>query len=425
MKVELESTGDLEKKLSITVPVERVDEALAQAYRKLGKKADLPGYRRGKAPRKLLKKHFGEQVSTEVAAVLAGEALGQALADNDLTPGARPEVYPEDLSPGQPFVFTVVVVLCPSPDMSDYEGIPIERAPDETTDEEVAEHIESMRNQSGMLETVVDDRAVADGDIVEILLTLRELEQGELVRGIRVHLPDDDAHPFLVDSIRGMKRGDVTTAAVVLPGDYGEEDWAGVECHAEIQLNTIHRVCPPELDDAFAAQMGHETVDELRQDLKSQLTEMKAERARDHESRAIVEALLERNPFELPPQLVADRAQVIVDNIAAHMADGMSQNTKPTVADLDDDKRVDVVREAEFSARREIALKAIARQEGILVEEGEVDAYIDSLARKSGQPLEVLHTVLRQGNAVASLEAKVLEDKVIDWLRERAKITEN
>ena len=424
MEVELETTGDLERKLLVTVPAERVDEALAQAYRKLQKKADLPGYRKGKAPRKVLKKHYGEQVAAEVMAQLAGEALAQALTDHDIKPSARPEVYPEDVEPGKPFVFKVVVVLRPAPEITDYEGISVPRSTTETTAEEVDEHLESMRNQSGMLETVADDRPVEDGDIVEIQLTLRELERGELVRGIRVNIPDDEVHPFLVETIRGMKRGQVSRTSVILPGDYGEEDWAGSECHAEIMVAVIHRVVPPELDDAFAKQMGHDTLDELRQELQTQLTEMKTEGARAHEARAIVQTIVEGNPYEVPPQMVAERAQTIVDNIAAHLADGMSQTTNPTLDDLDDDKRVDVVREAEFSVRRELALEAIARQEGIAVEEGEIDAYIDSLARKSGQPLEVLHTVLRQGNAEATLEAKVLEDKVLDWLRERAKIVD-
>ena len=422
MQVELETTGDLERKLLVTVPAERVDEALARAYRKLGAKADIPGYRRGKAPRKVLKKHYGERVAGEVAAELAGEALGQALVDHELVPAARPEVYPEDVEPGKPFVFKAVIVLRPTPDVADYEAIPIQRAPLETTPEEVEEHIESMRNQSGMLETVADERPVEDGDIAEIQLTLRDLERGELTRGIRVNVPDDEVSPFLVDTVRGMKRGEVARTNVTLPGDYAEEDWAGLECHAEITMMVIHKVVQPALDDAFAQQMGAETVNGLREELQKQLTEMKTEQARDHEARAIIKTIVERNSFEVPSQMVAERAQMIVDNIAAHLADGMSQNTNPTLDDLDDDKRVDVVREAEFSVRRELALEAIARHEGITVEEKEVDAYIDSLAHKSGQPIEVLHTILRQGNAKATLEAKVLEDKVIDWLLERAEI---
>jgi FKBP-type peptidyl-prolyl cis-trans isomerase (trigger factor) len=137
--------------------------------------------------------------------------------------------------------------------------------------------------------------------------------------------------------------------------------------------------------------------------------------------RSLIEALIERNSFDVPRSMVAGRAQTLVETISAQLVDGMSRAMFLTVDDLDEEKQEQVLEEAEFSVRREVILEAIGRQEAIRLEEGECDAGVERMAAQAGQPPEALRSALTQGG-IAQLEDKLLEDKIIAWLIERAEI---
>jgi trigger factor len=422
MEVELEDAGPLEKKLSITVPAEEVEGRFAVAYRELQRGVEVPGFRKGKVPRKLLEKRFGERVAAEVAPELAAKALEDAVAQHELDTVGAPQLDLGEAQPGQPFRFSATVALRPHPAVSDYCGVRVVRETPTLSDEELEGHLDSMRQQSGVLETVEEDRPVADGDVVDVTLTFQDQEYGDLVRDHQlVRLPDDPTHPFVLDLVRGLRPGEMNAAEVMIPGDYIVPDWAGRGCRAAVLVHAIKTLCPPPLDVAFAQRVGHDSVEDLREALRSELLKMMTQRGHDREMRSLIEVLIERNPFEVPRPMVGDRAQTLVESIAAQLMDGMSQAMSPSLDDLDDEKRGQVLEEAEFSVRREVILEAIGRQEGIHLEEEDCDAGIERMAAQTGQPAEVLRSALLKGG-MASFEAKLLEDKIIVWLFERAEI---
>lgn len=422
MEVELEEAGPLEKRLSITVPAKQVENRLAIAYRELRREVELPGFRKGKVPRKLLEKRFGGRVTAEVVPELAAKALEDALAQHALETVGEPELELGEVRPGQPLRFSATVALRPHPSVSNYRGVRVVRETPTLSEEELQGHLDSMRQQSGVLETVEEDRPVADGDVVDVTLTFQDADYGDLIRDHQlIRLPDDPSHPFVLDLVRGLRRGEMDATELTIPSDYIVPEWAGRSCRAAVVVHEIKALCPPPLDAAFAQRVGHETVEDLRAALRSQLLEMMAQRGRDREMRDLIETLIERNPFEVPRPMVAERAQTLVESIAAQLADGMSRAMFLTLDDLDEEKREQVLEEAEFSVRREVILEAIGRQEEILLEEGECDAGIERMAARTGQPAEALRGVLLQGG-MAKFEAKLLEDKILAWLLERAEI---
>jgi trigger factor len=186
-------------------------------------------------------------------------------------------------------------------------------------------------------------------------------------------------------------------------------------------IHEIKKLRPPPLDTAFAQRVGHETVEDLRAALRSELLEMMAQRGRDREVRDLIEVLIERNPFDVPRPMVTDRAQTLVASISAQLVDGMSQAMGMTLDDLEEEKREHVLEEAEFSVRRELILEAIGREEGIRLEDGECDAGIEEMAARTGQPADGLRSALLRGG-MGKYEAKLLEDKIIAWLLERAEL---
>jgi trigger factor len=422
MEVELEDAGPLEKKLLITVAAKQVESRFAVAYRELRREVELPGFRKGKVPRKVLEQRFGERVAAEVAPELAARALEDALAQHELEVVGAPRLELEEAKPGQPFRFSAKVALRPRPTVSEYRGVRVARETATLSDEELEVHLESMLRQSGALETVEEDRPAADGDVVDVTLTFQDEEYGDLVREHQMlSLPDDPTHPFVLALVRGLRRGETNAGEVSIPADYVLRDWAGRTCRAAVMVHEIKSVRVPPLDAAFARRVGHDSVEALREALRGQLLEMMTERGSDRENRGLIEALIERNPFEVPRPMVTQRAQTLVENIAAQLMDGMSRAMSPSLDDLDDEKRAQVLEEAEFSARRELILEAVGRQEGIRLEDGECDAGIERMAAQTGQPVEVLRSALLRGG-MAKFEAKLLEDKIIGWLLERAEV---
>ena len=422
MEIELEEAGSLAKRLSITIPAKQVEDRFASAYRELLREIELPGFRKGKVPRKLLEKRFGERVAAEVTPELAANALEDAVAQYELDTVGQPELDLGEARPGQPFRFSATVALRPHPVVSDYQGLPVVRETPALSDEELEGHLDSMRQQSGVLERVEEDRPVADGDVVDVTLTFQDPEYGDLVRDHQlVALPEDPNHSFVLDLVRGLRCGETNTGEVTIPDGYVVPDWAGRSCRAAVLVHEIKVLHPPPLDAAFAQRVGHGTVEELREALRGELLGMLAQRGQERERRGLIEALIERNPFEVPGPMVAERAQTLVENIAAQLAGGMSQAMFLTLDDLEEEKRAQVLEEAEFSVRREVILEGIGRQERIQLEEGECDAGIERIAAQTGQPGEALRGVLLQGG-MDKFEAKLLEDKIVAWLLERAEI---
>lgn len=327
MDVQIEDISPLEKKLSITIAAETVTDEVTQAYAKLKKKTQVPGFRKGRVPRKILERHYHDKVSSDIASRLVSDALAEVLQEQKLKPVGAPDVAPGEVAAEKPFTFTAIVTLAPVVDASDYEGIPLTHKKATTTDEELDGHLKEMAEQTSL-----------------------------------------------------------------------------------------------SVDDELAKRMGHETLDELKEALREQLNEMKDQRTRSQLDRTIAEILVDRNPFDVPDKMVQVRAQTLVQNLAAHMMDGMSQSMNPTLEDLEEDKRENVLEEAEFSVRRELLLAAIARQEQIVVRPGQREALIEKLAKQTGQPGDVLKEMLSQDTAGAKLDEKILDDNVIDWLFERAVI---
>jgi len=422
MEVEFEEAGPLARTLSITIPAKQVEDRFASAYRELRRVVDLPGFRKGKVPRKLLEKRFGERVAAEVTPELAAKALEDAVAQHELDTVGAPQLDLGEARSGKPFRFSATVALRPHPAVSDYHGVRVVRETPTLSDEELEGHLDSMRQQSGVLEAIEEDRPAADGDVVDVTLTFQDAEYGDLVRDHQlVRLPDDPNHPFVLDLVRGLRRGETEAAEVTIPGDYIVPDWAGRNCRAAVLVHELKALCPPPLDNAFAQRVGHDTVEDLREALRSELLGMMAQRGRDREMRSLIEALIDGNAFEAPAPMVADRAQTLVESISAQLVDGMSQAMFVTLDDLDEEKREQVLEEAEFSVRREVILEEIGRQEEIRLGEGERDAGIERMAAQTRQPPEALRSALAQGG-MAKFEAKLLEDKIIAWLIERAEI---
>ena len=425
MDIQLEDISSVSKKLSFTVPADAVEEELNNAYRTLKREVVLPGFRPGRVPRKLLEQRFGTQIRGEVSSKLIGDAFDKAVEDHDLSPVAQPDVDEGDLEMGKPFAFTITVDVKPDLELKDYSGVKVVWDRDEVTDDEVNEQIESMLRQSGSLVAVEEERPVADGDVVTVNLHMATDGQEDYDReGMMLSLPDDPYFGFAVDLVRGAVVGEPKEGEIIVPADFIDADWAGKTCTARVEVTEMKKLQHRELDDQFAKDMGHESVDVMNAAIRFSIQEAKDKRARDEASRRLVKKVIAANPFEVPAKLVEHRGQSLVSSIAQQMMPGFDQANMFSLDDLDEERRANILEEADFSVRRELVLEAVTKAEELAVTDDEVDGKIASLATETGQRPETLRGYLLKGGGMDELKERMLQDKALDLLLERAEIVD-
>jgi trigger factor len=200
---------------------------------------------------------------------------------------------------------------------------------------------------------------------------------------------------------------------------YPDPIWAGASCEATVDVKGVSRVDIPELDDSFATKLGHESVVALREALREALTAAMGQRAQAQAERALVEQIIAKNAFDVPSSMVASRAQVLLRAIAAELIPG-GASQQPTLDDLEQDKRADLLKEAEFAVRREFVLQAYAKQEKLLPSEEERVARMADIARQTGQPIEAIRSYMEGAGGMQALDARIVEDKASALLLARA-----
>ncbi len=426
MDIQLEDISSVSKKLSFTVPAETVDEEINNAFRTLKREVMLPGFRPGRVPRKLLEQRFGSQIQGEVSSKLISDAFDKAVEDHSLEPVAAPDVDEGDIKVGQDFTFTITVDVKPDIELKDYSGVKVVWDRDEVTDAEVTEQIESMQQQSGSLVAVEEERAVDDGDVVtlDVRMATEGNDEDYDREGMMLSLPSDPYFGFLVDLTRGATVGEPKSGDVIVPADFIDSDWAGKTCTATVTVKEMKKLQHRELDDQFAKDMGHETVDAMNAAIRFSIQEAKDKRARDEAARRLVGKIVKRNPFEVPVKLVEHRGQSLVASIAQQMMPGFEQASMFSLDDLDEERRANVMEEAEFSVRRELVLEAVTKAEEIAITDDEIDGKIASLAVETGQRPETLRGYLLKGGGMDELKERMLQDKALDLLLERAEIVD-
>jgi trigger factor len=189
---------------------------------------------------------------------------------------------------------------------------------------------------------------------------------------------------------------------------------------ARVTVDRVVELRNPDLDAAFAERMGHGSIAELRRGLRDRLATAKEERARARLERALVEQLVARNPFAVPSNLVSERARVLVASIAAQLGEQSGSASPPTLDDLADSRRADVLAEAEHSVRRELVLEAVAREQALAVTEADRAAWIEQIASELGQSPGEVGAHLKARGSLSTIDAAILEDKALRAMLARA-----
>jgi trigger factor len=421
-ELNIEETSDISRKLHFIVAANEVKAELDRAFKDLGRKVRLPGFRPGKVPRNMLEARFGQQVRGEVSGKLIEESYREAVVALPVT--GRPEVEARgEVRRDTDLTFTIAVQVRPEIDVKDHTGVSIELSKIQVTDGDVDRVIDQRRSTQARIEEVTDERPVAEGDLVVAALTLTK--DGEEIAnevGTMIHTTAERYYPGVEGLLIGLKTGESTEGEVTIGESAEFEHLSGVTCQAKIEVVSIQAHTVPDIDDELAEQLGFEGgVDGMKTAVRAEL-ENYANESRMGQARVqILERLVESNHFAIPDGMIDEQMSALVDELRMRRS---YAGQDPEGLRLGDDQMADLRKRAEFAARASCILTGVAKQESIEVSDDEIAVKVQDIAEARGQAIEAVQAMIAREGADQMLRARIQEEKTIEWLYERAKITE-
>jgi trigger factor len=424
VKSSVEALEGNKVKLSVEVEQAELDKAIDGAFKRIAREVKIPGFRPGKAPRKILEARLGPDAARQEA---LREALpswyAQAVEENDVDVIAPPEI---DITAGQEegdVAFDAVVEVRPKISVGGYEHLRVAVPTPVVSDEEVDAQVERLRGQFGELRTV--ERAAQDGDHVSI--DIAGSLHGEPVEGLTAddylyEVGSESIVPELDEHLRGAKVGDILVFDAEHP-DPGEEH----DLSLRILVKEVKEKILPDLDDEWANDASEfETVDELREDFRTRLGAVKRVQAQLALRQGVVDALVQLVTDEAPEPLVAaelDRRLRDLVHRLSHQGATVEQYLEATGRSVED--LTGELREASESAvKADLALRAVIEAEGITADDDEVDAEIERLAQQIEQKPDRLRRELERGGQIEAVRSDVTRGKALEWLADHAEVVD-
>jgi trigger factor len=425
MKTELVDINETRKNLRIEISQDVVDAEIERIARDYSRKARIPGFRPGKAPARVIKQRFKDQILHDVAHDLIPRAIDDALRDRGVEPVDTPDIRDVTVEEGHPLTFTASFDTVPSFEPGDYASIALRRPPIRVEEEAVNVALQRLRDRAARYEPV-EGRGVDHGDTVVADVERREggRETGrpETTRDVNIQLGAKANPPGFDEHLLGLEPGATTSFDVHYPADYPIRELAETDVSYTVSVKGIKRRVLPELDDEFAKDLGEfETLDALRARVREDL-EHEARHTQERTLRGdLMRQLAGRVPFEIPPSLVEREMDRRVEDFARRLID---QNIDPRQAGIDwnafRDSQRDAAREAVAGA---IALDEIAHRERIEVSPEEIEREIGRFAEQTGRTPAAVRARLEKEGGLSRMTAGLRREKSIDFLLARATIS--
>ena len=417
-------------KLSFVIPAEQFDEAMQKAYLKNRSRINVPGFRKGKAPRALIERMYGEGVFYDDAMeLLFPDASEAAVKENDLKPVDRPEMTSVDqIGAGQDLKFTCEVFVRPDVELGQYKGLEVEVAKQTVSEDDVNARIEQDR-QKGARTIDVEDRPVEDGDTVNLDYAGSVdgvAFAGGTAQGQTLKIGSHQFIPGFEEQMVGMQIGEEKDLNVTFPEQYHSEELAGKAAVFHVKVNSIQRTELPELDDDFAADVSDfNTFAEYKDSIVKELTERAEKNNEVTIENALVEKAVDNATIDVPHAMIHEQLDYMMREMEMRMAyqglrmEDFLKYTGQTREQLEHSYHG----EAEKRVRIELTLEAIRKAEGIEPTEEEVKKQIEEQAKRMGQEVETFEKNLTDEQRAYLSDSAAIQ-KVVDLMKADAKVTE-
>jgi len=415
MNVTVESTGALERRMRVEVPIERIENEVDSRLKSVGRTAKIKGFRPGKIPARVVRQHYGKQVRQEVLGEIMQKSYSDAVMQENLKPAGGPKIETEDDN-GKSFAYVATFEVLPEVKLKDLDKIKVEKPDVSIGDEDLDDMLMSLRRQRATWEEV--DRKSKDGDrvVVDFTGTVDGEEfQGGSGKEIPVVLGQGQMLPDFEKGLKGIKTGDEKTIKVKFPKDYHAEDLAGKTAEFAINTHRVEKEILPELDDEFAEAFNvtEGGMERFKNDVRENM-EREAKQKVDGDVREqVMEGLIGKNPIDVPQALVHEEMHTMQHEAMQRLG----------VEDHDQAPPMENFKEAaDKRVRLGLLLRQLISEKNISVDEAALRGRVEEMCAGYENAEDMVKMYMSNPQIMQQVEPMVVEQKAIDWLLENGKV---
>jgi len=417
-----------EATLKITAPAAEVNAGYKKAVKKIADQVNIPGFRKGKAPRAIIEMHYGkEAVKQEAFEIVANKAYSEALDQEKLIPVSDPKVEESTFEEGKNMELTIKVTLKPEPELGEYKGLHVEKKEVEVTDEQVDAQIKDMMGRDAKMVVAEEGAVIEKGDfaIIDFAGTVDgEPFSGGEGKGYPLEVGSNSFIPGFEDQLVGLSKGDSTDVEVTFPEDYFVKDLAGKEAIFKVNIQDVKRKELPELNDEYvASKTDFKTVEELRANYKERMQKAAEANAKAEYEHELIDLAVANAKFSVPEIMIEDKISQMVEEMKMSLEsrkmslDMYMQYTGLDMAKIRENQRP----VAEENVKTDLVLDAIAKAEDIQVDMADVDAEIAAISAQHGASPEEVKKIIKGNGTMGLLLANILRRKAAHVVIDSAK----
>jgi trigger factor len=428
--VTIEEAGPCKKKVTIEIVQEKIKKATDKQYEELSKEALVPGFRKGRAPRRLLEKRFGKETTEQIKLTLLADASKSAIEDNKLQTIGEPDIDFENIQlPAEgSLTFDFEIEVRPEFDLPQLEGIPVNRTKLEVTDEQIDREIEQIQRWSGVWTPRDEGSVELDDQIIsDAVLKIEGIEEEQKLDNVEIYvrqngfvgeIPVEKLDELLV----GAKTGETKKTSIEVPKTFFREEYRGKNVDIQISIKDVKWLKPAELDENFLKRYGVEDEDELREKIHDTLHSRLETQGRTEMTEQIYEYLLDKTDLDLPLNIVAEQASSVLQRQYTNLL--MRGLSREQISEQMEQLQAGSEQQAEKQLKTFFIMDKIADKLEIDVSDEEINGHIAQLAMQRNQRPEKMREDMERNGSLAQFKLEICQDKCIAKLLETAVITE-
>lgn len=414
--------------LEIEVEADRLEQAMQKAYRKVVTKVNIPGFRKGKAPRQVLEAYLGKEALFEDALEeVIPQAYDEAVKETEIEPVSQPKIDVVQIEDGKPLIFKANVIVKPEVKLGTVTGLKVEIPRHEVSEEDVEQRLQAMRNRYAKLITAEEGVPAENGDVLNI--NFRgfiddEPFPGGMGEDYSLELGSNTFIPGFEEQLVGAVTGEEKEVKVTFPEEYHADDLKGKDARFEVTINQIQKRELSPLDDDFARDVSEfDTLEELKSDLRKNLEEEAATQTEGMIRQRLVAQAVEHSEIDVPEEMIESQTDLLLQRFEERLFyQGMKLEDYVQMAGISiEQMRQDMRPQAEQSVRENLVLETIAKQMDLKVTDEDFDKQIEKAAQEFGMEADAVRPSLEGSRE--RIEYGILLDKAVDYMKEHADIT--
>jgi len=424
MKVTVENGENQQVTLTIEVEAAEVEKAINRACKRLSNRVNIPGFRKGKAPRKIVETHLGKEYILNDAFEydLAPKSFDKALDEQKIQPVTRPNIDIVTLEEGKDLVFKATVTPRPEVKLGEYKGLKVEKKVEAVTDEDVDKQLKAMQERQGKQVDAPEGAAVENGDFTT--LDFEGFVNGEAFEGGKgkdypLEIGSGSFIPGFEEQLVGMKVGEERDVNVTFPEEYHAKDLAGKAATFKCTIHSIKRKELPELNDELAKKVSKfDTLDELKADIRKNLEHNAEHKAENEQRAAAIDTATDNITVDIPEVMIDNRVSAMLQEMAMRLeSQGMKMEQYLQYAGTDIAKLREQYRDtAAKNVKTDLMLEEVAKAEDIKVEDKDLNAEVAGMAAAYGATPQQVAKIIKEQGRIGDLAASVLRKKTAQFI---------